>query len=41
MNMKKTIYSIIVSFLFLVSSCTLEQEVYDKIRACFRKTLKM
>lgn len=29
--MKKTIYSIIVSFLFLVSSCTLEQEVYDKI----------
>lgn len=29
--MKKTIYSIVVSFLFLVSSCTLEQEVYDKI----------
>ena len=31
MNMKKTIYSIVVSFLFLVSSCTLEQEVYNKI----------
>lgn len=31
MNMKKTIYTAIATFLFLISSCTLEQEVYDKI----------
>ena len=28
MNMKKTIYTAIATLLFLISSCTLEQEVY-------------
>lgn len=31
MNMKKTIYTVIATLLFLISSCTLEQEVYNKI----------
>lgn len=31
MNMKKTIYTAIATLLFLISSCTLEQEVYNKI----------
>ncbi len=30
MNMKKTIYTAIATLLFLISSCTLEQEVYNK-----------
>ena len=29
--MKKTIYTAIATLLFLISSCTLEQEVYNKI----------
>ena len=29
--MKKTIYTVIATLLFLISSCTLEQEVYNKI----------
>ena len=29
MNMKKTIYTAIATLLFLISSCTLEQEVYN------------
>ena len=41
MNMKKTIYTVIATLLFLISSCTLEQEVYNKIRECFRRMLKM
>ena len=42
MNMKKTIYTAIATLLFLISSCTLEQEVYNKlIRECFPKMLKM
>lgn len=32
MNMKKTIYTVIATLLFLMSSCTLEQKVYNKIR---------
>lgn len=30
MNMKKTIYTAVATLLFLISSCTLEQEVYNK-----------
>lgn len=42
MNMKKTIYTAIATLLFLISSCTLEQEVYNKInQECFPKMLKM
>lgn len=40
--MKRIIYTAIATLLFLVSSCTLEQEVYNKINpGMFPQTLKM